>query len=59
MLRKFTRGTSKIRGRDVFLEKVTLEPNLEDEGNHQRERSILEQVGAASQMAETRENWHS
>lgn len=55
MLRKFTRGTSKIRGRDVFLEKVTLEPNLEDEGNYQRERSILEQVRAALQMAETRE----
>ena len=56
MLRKFTRGTPKIKGRDVFLEKVMLEANLEDEGNHQRERSILEQVGAALQMAETREN---
>lgn len=47
MLRKFTRGTPKIKGRDVFLEKVTLEPNLEDAGNHEREKSILEEEGAA------------
>lgn len=56
VLGELTWETSKIRGREVSLEEVILEPNLEGQVDHQkRERSVFKEEGAMLQMANRQE----